>query len=162
VQAKRKTASRGVRIVPAFCHQYIPRASASFPTDGGPGVNPETTPVAQLSVLEGGAFDFAFFLFASQPQKPFIRPNSCSALIFSLSLQNTKFCRCNTYKKQGEGAGHCWPEITSRREFNPRVLAGSSRLPKLLGDSLLDRLCESFRRGRPSRVSRTARCHVRA
>jgi hypothetical protein len=35
-----------------------------------------------LSVESVGAFDFAFFLFVSHPQKPFTRPNSRSTLIF--------------------------------------------------------------------------------
>ena len=41
------------------------------------------------SVLEGWAFDFAFFLFVSYYQKPFTRPNNRSTLNFDHSLQNT-------------------------------------------------------------------------
>src|SRR6266446_10434811 len=43
-----------------------------------------------------------------------------------------------------------------------RGLGGSSELPRLAGAGAPDHPCEFARHGRPARVSRTARCRVRA
>jgi hypothetical protein len=52
-------------------------------------INPKTKLGALPSVLEGGAFDLAFFFLVSHPQKPFTRPNNRITLNFDHSLQNT-------------------------------------------------------------------------